>query len=213
MNRNKKGILVVVSGFSGAGKGTVMKELLKRYDNYALSISATTRSPRPGEVEGVHYFYKTKEEFWEMIDSDALVEYACYVNNYYGTPKAYVEEKLSLGKDVILEIEMQGALKVKKQFPETLLLFITPPSAQELKRRLVGRGTEDEVTINNRLKRAAEEAEGIDHYDYLIMNDDLDTCVEMTHELIQLQHYRASKHMELINEIRTELRTISEGEL
>jgi len=212
MNRNKKGILVVVSGFSGAGKGTVMKALLERYDNYALSISATTRAPRPGEMEGVHYFYKTKEEFWEMIDSDELIEYACYVNNYYGTPKAYVEEQLEKGKDVILEIEMQGALKVKKQFPETLLLFITPPSAQELKRRLVGRGTEDEDTINRRLKRAAEEAEGIDHYDYLIMNDELDACVEMTHELIQLQHYRASRHMELINEIRTELRTISEGE-
>lgn len=212
MNREKKGILVVVSGFSGAGKGTVMKALLERYDNYALSISATTRAPRPGEVDGVHYFYKTKEEFWEMIDSDALIEYACYVNNYYGTPKAYVEEQLAAGKDVILEIEMQGALKVKRQFPETLLLFITPPSAQELKRRLVGRGTEDEETINRRLKRAAEEAEGIDLYDYLIMNDELDACVEMTHELIQLQHYRASKHMDLVNQIRSELRTISEGE-
>ena len=208
-----KGILIVVSGFSGAGKGTLMKRLLSDYDNYALSISMTTRKPREGEVHGREYFFTDKENFEKTIAENGLIEYATYCDNYYGTPREYVEQQLMAGKDVILEIEIQGALKVKKQFPETLLLFITPPSAQELKRRLVGRGTEDEVTINNRLRRAAEEAEGIDHYDYLIMNDDLDTCVEMTHELIQLQHYRASKHMELINEIRTELRTISEGEL
>ena len=212
MNRNKRGILVVVSGFSGAGKGTVMKELLDRYDNYALSISATTRAPRPGEVEGEHYFYKTKEEFWEMIDSDALIEYACYVNNYYGTPKAYVEEQLEKGKDVILEIEMQGALKVKKQFPETLLLFITPPSAQELKRRLVGRGTEDEETINRRLKRAAEEAEGMDAYDYLIINDDLDTCVKEMHNIITGEHNRSFRNTELMNQIKAELQGNSKGE-
>ena len=207
-----KGILIVVSGFSGAGKGTLMRRLLETYDNYALSVSMTTRNPREGERHGVEYFFASKEEFEQKIAEDKLIEYACYCDNYYGTPREYVEEQLEAGKDVILEIEMQGALKVKKQFPETLLLFITPPSAQELKRRLVGRGTEDEDTINRRLKRAAEEAEGIDHYDYLIMNDELDACVEMTHRLIQMQHYRASRHMELVNEIRTELRTISEGE-
>ena len=129
---NTHGILIVVSGFSGSGKGTIMKELLKRYDNYALSISATTRAPREGETDGREYFFKTREEFEKMIAKEELIEYAEYVNNYYGTPRAYVEEQLTAGKDVILEIEIQGALKVKKKFPDTLLLFVTPPSAEEL---------------------------------------------------------------------------------
>ncbi len=209
---NKQGILVVVSGFSGAGKGTVMKELVRRYDRYALSISATTRSPRPGEAEGVDYFYKTMEEFRAMAASDALIEYACYVNNYYGTPRAYVEEQLAAGKDVILEIEIQGALKIREKYPDALLLFITPPSAEELRRRLVGRGTEDNDTIARRLARAGEEAEGIEQYDYLVINDELDACVEATHRLVELQHQKASKNMELINQIREDLKKISEGE-
>ena len=207
-----RGVLAVVSGFSGAGKGTIMKSLMAKYDNYALSVSATTRNPRPGEEDGREYFFRTKEEFEEMIRQDQLIEYARYVENYYGTPKAYVEEQLSAGRDVILEIEIQGALKIKKQFPDTLLLFITPPSAQELVRRLTDRGTEDHETILARLQRASEEAEGIDCYDYLVMNDDLDTCVEQTHELIQLQHRRASKNMELINQIRKDLGNLSKGE-
>ena len=144
---NKEGILIVVSGFSGAGKGTIMKALLERYDNYALSISATTRNPRPGEEEGKAYFFKTTEEFEKMIAQDDLIEYAMYVGNYYGTPKAYVEEQLCAGKDVILEIEIQGALKVKEKFPNTLLLFVTPPSAEELRKRLEGRGTETQEVI------------------------------------------------------------------
>ena len=132
---NTHGILIVVSGFSGSGKGTIMKELLKRYDNYALSISATTRAPREGETDGREYFFKTREEFEKMIAKEELIEYAEYVNNYYGTPRAYVEEQLTAGKDVILEIEIQGAMKVKKKFPDTLLLFVTPPSAEELRKR------------------------------------------------------------------------------
>ena len=146
----EKGILIVVSGFSGSGKGTIMKELLKQYDNYALSISATTRNPRPGEEDGREYFFKTVEDFEKMIAKEELIEYARYVDNYYGTPRAYVEEQLEAGKDVILEIEIQGALKVKEKFPDTLLLFVTPPSAEELKSRLVGRGTE---TMDVRKKR------------------------------------------------------------
>ena len=184
---NHQGILVVVSGFSGAGKGTLMKELLKRYDNYALSISATTRAPREGETDGKEYFFVTKEQFEKMRDERKLVEYAQYVNNYYGTPKEYVEQKMAEGKDVILEIEIQGALKVKKRFPDALLLFVTPPSAEELRRRLVGRGTETLEVINARLARAAEEASGMEAYDYLLINDDLDRCVEEMHQLIQLQ--------------------------
>ena len=126
----KKGILLVVSGFSGAGKGTLMRELLRQHENYALSISATTRAPREGEEEGREYFFKTREEFEEMIAREELIEYACYVGNYYGTPRAYVEEQLEQGRDVVLEIEIQGARKVKERFPDTVLLFVSPPSAQ-----------------------------------------------------------------------------------
>ena len=202
----KKGILVVVSGFSGSGKGTVMKELLRRYDNYALSVSATTRKPREDEVDGREYFFKTKEEFEQMIAEDALLEHACYVENYYGTPKAYVEEQLALGKDVILEIEIQGALQIKKRYPDTVLLFLAPPDARTLKARLVGRGTESMEVIESRLSRAVEEAEGIESYDYFVINDDLDACVEEVHELIQGEHRRVSRSMELIDEIREELK-------
>ena len=194
---NQRGILVVVSGFSGAGKGTLMKELLKRYDNYALSISATTRSPREGELDGREYFFVDKERFQQMIAEGELIEYAQYVNHYYGTPREYVERQMASGKDVILEIEIQGALKVKKRFPDTLLLFVTPPSARELKSRLVGRGTETIEVINARLRRAAEEAAGI--------NDEIETCVEEMHQLIQLQHCRTSYHLDFLNQMREEL--------
>ena len=188
----KKGILTVISGFSGAGKGTIVRELVDRY-GYAVSISATTRDPRAGEQDGVHYFFKTKEEFEQMIADGALIEYASYVDNYYGTPKAYVEEQLAAGHDVILEIEIQGALKVKKAFPDTLLLFITPPTAQELRSRLVGRGTEEMSVIESRLSRAVEEAQGIEAYDYLIVNDKLDECVEEVHSIIHNEHFRVSR--------------------
>ena len=202
---NHQGILVVVSGFSGAGKGTLMKELLKRYDNYALSISATTRAPREGETDGKEYFFVTKEQFEKMRDERKLIEYAQYVNNYNGTPKEYVEQKMAEGKDVILEIEIQGALKVKKRFPDALLLFVTPPSAEELRRRLVGRGTETLEVINARLARAAEEASGMEAYDYLLINDDLDRCVEEMHQLIQLQHRKTSYHLDFLSKMREDL--------
>ena len=208
---DRKGILVVVSGFSGSGKGTIMKELLRRYDNYALSISATTRSPREGEEDGREYFFKTREEFEKMIAEDALIEHASYVGNYYGTPRAYVEQQLALGKDVILEIEIQGALQIKKRFPDTLLLFISPPDARTLKERLVGRGTESMEVIESRLARAVEEAEGIESYDYFIINDDLEICVEQVHQMIKGEHSRVSRSLELIHEIRTELKEFQKG--
>ena len=203
---NKEGILIVVSGFSGAGKGTIMKALLERYDNYALSISATTRNPRPGEEEGKAYFFKTTEEFEKMIAKDDLIEYAMYVGNYYGTPKAYVEEQLRAGKDVILEIEIQGALKVKEKFPNTLLLFVTPPSAEELRKRLEGRGTETQEVIDGRMKRAIEEAEYMDQYDYLVVNDELDVCVEEMHHLIQGEHERCFRNQTFIELMKRELK-------
>ena len=201
----QQGILAVVSGFSGAGKGTLMKELLRRYDNYALSISATTRQPREGEKDGEDYFFLSKDKFQQMIEEGQLIEYAQYVNHYYGTPKSYVEQKMAEGKDVILEIEIQGALKVKKRFPEALLVFVTPPSAEELRRRLVGRGTETIEVINARLRRAAEEASGMEAYDYLLINDEIDTCVQQMHQLIQLQHRKTGYHLDFLSRMREEL--------
>lgn len=203
-----QGILAVVSGFSGAGKGTIMRELLSRYDNYALSVSATTRQPREGEVHGREYFFVTEDEFQAMIRDDRLLEHARYVSNYYGTPREYVMEQMAAGKDVILEIEIQGALRVKEKFPDALLLFVVPPSIKELRRRLTQRGTEPAEVIEARLRRAAEESEGMELYDYLLINDDLDRCVEETHQLIQAQHMRVSSNRGLIRRIQEELRNI-----
>ena len=208
----KKGILVVVSGFSGAGKGTLMKRLLEKYDNYALSVSATTRAPREGEEHGREYFFHTKQEFEELILQDALIEHAQYVDNYYGTPKAYVEKQLNAGKDVILEIEIQGALKVKKKLPDTLLLFVTPPSAQELKRRLVNRGTESMEVIESRLRRASEEAKGMPEYDYILVNDTVEECVDRMHQVIQSQHDKTENCRGFIEKITEEIAVFGKGE-
>ena len=208
----KKGILVVVSGFSGAGKGTLMKRLLEKYDNYALSVSATTRAPREGEEHGREYFFHTKQEIEELILQDALIEHAQYVDNYYGTPKAYVEKQLNAGKDVILEIEIQGALKVKKKLPDTLLLFVTPPSAQELKRRLVNRGTESMEVIESRLRRASEEAKGMPEYDYILVNDTVEECVDRMHQVIQSQHDKTENCREFIEKITEEIAVFGKGE-
>lgn len=207
---NHRGILVVVSGFSGAGKGTLMKELLRQYpERYALSISATTRSPREGEQDGREYFFKSREEFEQLIAENALIEYAQYVENYYGTPREYVEKQLASGRDVILEIEIQGALRIKEQYPDALLLFVTPPSAEELKRRLTNRGTESAEVIEARLKRAAEEAEGVEAYDYIVVNDELEACTERLHQLIEAQHSRTSLQKEFLNRIRAELKHLN----
>jgi guanylate kinase len=206
-----KGILVVVSGFSGAGKGTVMKRLLEKYDNYALSISATTRDPRPGEKDGREYFFKTKEEFERLIREDALLEHAQYVNNYYGTPRAYVEEHLASGRDVILEIEIQGAMKIKEKNPEALLVFITPPSVAELKSRLIGRGTESLDVIEGRLRRAAEEARGVENYDYILVNENgrVEECVDSLHRLIASEHSRIERNLNFVQEIQKEAAKLS----
>lgn len=206
-----RGVLIVVSGFSGAGKGTLMKRLLQTYDNYALSVSMTTRRPREGERDGVEYFFTDKEHFEEKIAEHGLIEYACYCGNYYGTPREYVERKLEEGKDVILEIEIQGALKVKERFPESLLLFVTPPSAGELERRLVGRGTEDEETVRKRLARAGEESEGIEAYDYIVVNDNLERCAEEIHQLVEASRHAPVRSAEFIKEIREELREFTKG--
>lgn len=203
-----QGILAVVSGFSGAGKGTLMKALLEKHHNYALSISATTREPREGERDGREYFFVTREKFEEMIREGELIEHTQYVNNYYGTPRQYVFQQMADGRDVILEIEIQGALKIKERFPEALLIFVMPPSADELKRRLVGRGTESMEVIDRRMRRAAEEAAGITSYDYILINDTLDACVEEMHQLIQTQHKKVSQNLDFIEQMQSELKAM-----
>ena len=201
----RKGILAVVSGFSGSGKSTVTKMLAERYPQYALSVSATTRSPREGEQEGVDYFFKTEEEFVRMVEEDAFLEFAYYVDHGYGTPAAFVEEQRNAGKDVLLEIEIQGALKVKKRCPDAVLVFVTPPTAEELVQRLTLRGTETDEVIRSRLRRAVEESAGMDLYDYLLINDDLEECVEDLHRLLSAQHMQTSLQKDLIENIQKEL--------
>ena len=207
-----KGILIVLYGFSGAGKGTLVKELMKTYDNYALSISMTTRKPREGEVHGREYFFTERESFEEKIAQNGLIEYAEYCGNYYGTPRDYVEEMLAAGRDVLLEIEIQGMHKVKKMFPDMLTLFVTPPSIAELEKRLRGRGTETEEVIRKRLARAAEEAKGMEDYEYLVVNDDLQECVEEIHSIVKAAKRASRRNTEFINNIRGELNVLTEGE-
>ena len=217
-----KGKLVVISGFSGAGKGTLMKALMKEYgDSYALSVSATPRNPRPGEMDGVDYFFVTRDKFEQMIAGDALIEYAQYVGNYYGTPKEYVQQQLDLGKNVILEIEIQGALKIKEKFPDTVLMFVTAPDANELKNRLVGRGTETPEVIAARLSRACEESMGMEKYDYLVINDTIENGISLIDRLIcdersgnieNNRAHRVSANIDFINKMREELSGFSKGE-
>ena len=214
----RKGLLIVISGFSGAGKGTLMKKLIENYNQYALSVSMTTRGPREGEVNGREYFFVTKEQFEDRIEQGGFVEHACYCGNYYGTPRDYVEEQLSEGRDVILEIEIQGAMKIKEKFPDAVLLFVMAPSAEVLYRRLTGRGTADPKVIMERLNRATEESVGIEKYDYVIINDDLDKCEKELHELLDKTHEAAQKqyhpdnYREFIEKFRTELKDLVKGE-
>lgn len=206
-----KGILTVLSGFSGAGKGTIMKELIGRYP-YFLSVSATTRKPRVGEVNGIDYFFHTKEAFEQMIENGDLIEWAEYVGNYYGTPKEAVEQQLAEGKDVLLEIEMQGGMLVKKQFPDALLLFVTPPTAEDLKKRLAGRGTETEEEIERRLDHALEEASYMKAYDYIVVNDVLEEAVLKVHSMIQNQHCKVENCGEQIHAIESDLKQFAKGD-
>lgn len=180
----KKGILTVISGFSGAGKGTVVKKLTDDY-GYKVSVSATTRQPREGEKDGREYSFITKEEFESRIQAQGFLEYAGYVDNYYGTPAEYVDKELSKGHDVILEIEVCGGLQVKEKRPDAVMIFLVPPSADELKKRLISRGTEDTETIEKRLARAYEETEFIGKYNYVVVNDTVDKCVANLNDIIQ----------------------------
>lgn len=198
----KTGVLTIVSGFSGVGKGTMIQELLSKYDNYCLSVSATTRQPRLGEEDGKHYYFISQEKFQNWIDEGAFLEYACYVNHSYGTPLAMVEQKLAEGKDVILEIEIQGAQQVKEKMPQALTVFVMPPSAEELKKRLIDRNTETMDVIQERLQRAKEESKGIEWYDALVVNDKLEESVEALHRLIQAKHAETHYHEDFIKDVR-----------
>ena len=201
---NKKGELILISGFSGVGKGTVVKKLIEKY-HYSLSVSATTRAPRPGEVDGKDYHFKTVEEFRNLIDYNGFIEWAQYVENYYGTPRKYVEDELAKGNDVILEIEVQGAMHIKEQYPDAVLIFITAPNAKTLQERLEGRGTEEGKVIAKRLKRAYEETDDMPQYDYLVVNDDLDTCVDDVHAVIRAESFKTKKHNDYVNNMKEEL--------
>ncbi len=206
-NKTKRGSLIVISGFSGVGKGTVVKRLVSDF-GYNLSVSATTRSPRDGEVNGREYYFMDRSEFENLIDYGGFIEWTQYVENYYGTPKKYVEEGLEAGRDIILEIEVMGALNVKEQFPDALLIFISAPSIAELKNRLAGRGTESEETIIKRLEKATEEAEDMDKYDYVIVNDDLEECIRTVDSVIKSYGCRRDNQLDYIAGIKEELAEI-----
>ena len=197
MNR---GLLIVVSAPSGCGKGTLLAEILKDNDFY-YSVSATTRSPREGEVDGVNYHFATREEFEDLIKSDGMLEYAQYCGNYYGTPKKEVEKKLSEGKNVILEIEVQGAMQVKEIAPEGVFVFILPPSVSELKKRLLKRGTEEISVIEKRVSEAVGEIKYAEKYDYVIVNDDLSKAVDDFKMVISAEKMRTKNSKEIIDEV------------
>lgn len=208
MNDKKKGLLIVISGFSGVGKGTVVKKMVEDY-GYSLSVSATTRAPREGEVDGREYYFKTVSEFQNLIDYNGFIEWAQYVDNYYGTPRKFVEEEMAKGHDVILEIEVQGAMNVRQQYPDAVLVFITAPDAASLRDRLVGRGTETEEVIAKRMKRAAEEANDMNQYDYIVMNDTVDECVQRVHSIIVEKRCKKSYNLEFIDTISQELKNFN----
>ncbi|NMO94658.1 guanylate kinase [Paenibacillus lemnae] len=183
-----KGLLIVLSGPSGVGKGTVCSALRSRVPDLIYSVSATTRQPRLGEVDGINYFFKGRDQFLSMIENDQLLEYAEYVGNYYGTPRDFVEETIANGKDIILEIEVQGALKVKEKFPEGIFIFLTPPSLDELKDRIVGRGTETQAVIDHRMSVAVDELDLIKHYDYAVVNDEINQACKRIESIIIAEH-------------------------
>lgn len=198
---NEKGILIIISGPSGSGKGTVV-EKLKADPSYALSISATTRQPRNYEQDGVHYFFKSTDEFKKMIEEGKLLEWAEFCGNFYGTPKDYVMGKLNEGLNVILEIEVQGAAQIKKIFPEAVTVFLIPPDKEELRKRLIGRGTEDMDTVEKRLKRASEEIELLPHYDFVVVNDTVENAVKRINTVVKAAKMGSQRYVDKIKEFK-----------
>ncbi|WP_018658885.1 guanylate kinase [Allofustis seminis] len=201
-----RGLLIVLSGPSGVGKGTVRKHLFEHYNNdFVFSISMTTRQLRRGEQEGVDYFYRSREEFERYIQEEKLLEYAEYVNNYYGTPIDYVEKTLADGCDVFLEIEVQGAMKVKEKMPEAIFIFLAPPDLKELKSRIESRGTDDAKTIERRLQKATEELKLIRYYDYVVKNDDVDQAAQKIRSIIESEHLKVESNLHYYTKMIEEL--------
>lgn len=198
----KRGLLIVLSGPSGVGKGTVRAAIFSKGEQkFVYSISATTRQPRTGETDGVDYFFKTREEFEQMIQNKQLLEYAEYVGNYYGTPLEYVENTLEQGKDVFLEIDVQGAIQVRELMPEGVFIFLTPPDLNELESRIVNRGTDSDEVIAKRMKTAREELELMKYYDYSVVNDTVDNAVQKIEAIIQTEHLRIVRNLDTIEEL------------
>ena len=198
----KRGLLIVLSGPSGVGKGTVRAAIFsKEEQKFVYSISATTRLPRTGETDGVDYFFKTREEFEQMIQNKQLLEYAEYVGNYYGTPLEYVENTLAKGKDVFLEIDVQGAIQVRELMPDGVFIFLTPPDLNELESRIVNRGTDSDEVIAKRMKTAREELELMKYYDYSVVNDTVDNAVQKIEAIIQTEHLRIIRNLDTIEEL------------
>ncbi|MDD4311018.1 MAG: guanylate kinase [Eubacteriales bacterium] len=203
MTQNRKGLLLVISGPAGVGKGTINISLISRNSDIRMSVSATTRPPRPGEIDGVHYFFKTEEEFQNMINSGAFLEYMRVFNtHYYGTPKSFVEQELAEGRSVILEIDVQGAMRVKAAYPDAVLIFIAPPSMSELKSRLIHRGTESSEAIDRRFETAYQEMKYINQYDYIVVNDILDLAIARTEDIIVAERCKVSRNNELIEKLQ-----------
>ena len=199
-----KGKLIVVSGFSGAGKGTVIKRLVEK-DDYSLAISATTRQPREGETDGKEYYFKSVDEFMSLIDYNGLIEWAQYVDNYYGTPRKFVEDEIAAGKNVILEIEVQGAMNVKAQYPNAILIFITTKDIDTLYNRLVSRGSETEEVIAKRMARAAEEATSMENYEFIVINDDLEECVDAVNSIVVSESCKKENRTDFLIGIKNQL--------
>lgn len=204
---NEKGLLIVFSGPSGVGKGTVLRQYLQSHPNTVFSVSATTRSPREGEIHGQHYYFLSREEFETMAANGGLLEYAEFAGNFYGTPRDAVEQRLKEGVDVVLEIEVQGAMQVKKQCPEALLVFVMPPSFEELRRRLSGRGTEDEATVCRRLSNAAREMEAAKQYDYIVVNQTVEQAVDQLEQIVGAAKHTAAYFNEFIDEVEKDAKT------
>lgn len=201
-NHQREGLLLVVSGPAGVGKGTIDRVLLERNPNMRLSVSATTRAPRPGEIDGVHYFFISDEKFQQMVSNGEFLEYVHVFNmDYYGTPRSFVEEEIALGHDVLLEIDVQGAMRVRETYPDAVLVFIAPPSMGKLKSRLVGRGTETPEAIERRFETAFSEMEYMKQYDYIVVNDVLDIAIGHVEHILDAERCRSKRSGTLINKL------------